>query len=182
VQNEQDIDCYRKPIFLILGFLMSLNNSAFSQVSINNDGSSPDNKAMLDVKSTSKGFLIPRMTQSEISSILNPTDGLTVLCTTNNKIYVFNITENIWKAMQYGSGTISPVPTDGLILYFPFNGNANDESGNGNNGTVYGATLTADRFGSASSAYDFNGVNAYINIPSHRYIKCCEWVYISHAG
>jgi len=35
----------------------------------------------------------------------------------------------------------------GLVAYYPFNGNANDESGNGNNGTVNGATSTEDRFG-----------------------------------
>ena len=48
------------------------------------------------------------------------------------------------------------VPTNGLVGYWPFNGNANDESGNGNNGTVNGATLTTDRFGVANKAYDFN--------------------------
>jgi len=48
---------------------------------------------------------------------------------------------------------------DGLVAYYPFNGNANDESGNGNNGTVYGATLTSDRFGSPNSAYDFVGTS-----------------------
>jgi hypothetical protein len=37
--------------------------------------------------------------------------------------------------------------TTGLVAYWPFNGNANDESGNGNNGTTYGTTLTPDRFG-----------------------------------
>jgi hypothetical protein len=41
----------------------------------------------------------------------------------------------------------SYVPTNGLVGYWPFNGNANDESGNGNNGTVNGATLTSDRNG-----------------------------------
>ena len=50
----------------------------------------------------------------------------------------------------------SYVPTNGLIGYWPFNGNANDESGNGNNGTVNGATLTADRNGLANKAYSFN--------------------------
>ena len=35
---------------------------------------------------------------------------------------------------------------DGFVAYYPFNDNANDESGNGNNGTIYGATLTTDRF------------------------------------
>ena len=54
------------------------------------------------------------------------------------------------------------VPQNGLVGWWPFNGNANDESGNGNNGTVNGATLTADRFGNANSAYSFDGVNDFI--------------------
>ena len=58
----------------------------------------------------------------------------------------------------------SYVPTNGLVGYWPFNGNANDESGNGNNGTVNGATLTADRNGKTNSAYNFNGQNNYIKI------------------
>jgi hypothetical protein len=53
----------------------------------------------------------------------------------------------------------SYVPTNGLVGYWPFNGNANDESGNGNNGTVTGATMTTDRFGSSNKAYSFDGVN-----------------------
>ena len=47
------------------------------------------------------------------------------------------------------------VPTNGLVGWWPFNGNANDESGNGNNGTVNGPILTNDRFGNSNSAYDF---------------------------
>jgi len=58
----------------------------------------------------------------------------------------------------------SYVPTNGLVGYWPFNGNANDESGNGNNGTVNGATLTADRFGNANNAYSFDGVDDFINL------------------
>ena len=45
----------------------------------------------------------------------------------------------------------------GLKAFYPFSGNANDASGNNNNGTVTGATLTTDRFGNANSAYSFNG-------------------------
>jgi len=62
----------------------------------------------------------------------------------------------------------SGIPTNllqGLVAYYPFNGNANDASGNGNNGTVYGATLTADRFGNPNAAYSFNGASAYITTP-----------------
>ena len=55
--------------------------------------------------------------------------------------------------------------TNGLAVYYPFNGNANDASGNGKNGTVHGATLTADRFGIANSAYSFNGVSSEILVP-----------------
>jgi hypothetical protein len=54
----------------------------------------------------------------------------------------------------------SYVPTSGLVGWWPFNGNANDESGNGNNGTVNGATLTTDRFGNAGQAYDFANANS----------------------
>jgi hypothetical protein len=56
------------------------------------------------------------------------------------------------------------VPTNGLVGYWPFNGNANDESGNGNNGTVNGATLTTDRFGIVNKAYSFDGASNYIEI------------------
>lgn len=51
----------------------------------------------------------------------------------------------------------SNVPTGGLVGYWPFNGNANDISGNGNNGTVTNATLTGDRFGYANAAYNYAG-------------------------
>ncbi len=51
----------------------------------------------------------------------------------------------------------SYVPTTSLVAWWPFTGYANDGSGNGNNGTVNGATLTADRYGNTNSAYLFNG-------------------------
>ena len=60
----------------------------------------------------------------------------------------------------------SYVPTNGLVGYWPFNGNANDETGNLNNGTVNGATLTSDRFGNANSAYNFDGLIGHISISS----------------
>ena len=58
------------------------------------------------------------------------------------------------------------LPTDGLVAWYPFNGNANDESGNGNDGAVNGATLSSDRFGNDESAYDFDGNNDWINCGS----------------
>jgi hypothetical protein len=61
-------------------------------------------------------------------------------------------------------GTANAGISDGLVAYYPFNGNANDESGNGNNGTVNGATLTTDRFGKTNSAYSFNGTDNEISL------------------
>jgi hypothetical protein len=64
--------------------------------------------------------------------------------------------------------TLAQVPSyvsaNGLVGWWPFNGNANDESGNNNNGTVNGATLTADRFGNANKAYSFDGMNNRIEV------------------
>lgn len=54
--------------------------------------------------------------------------------------------------------------TGGLVAYYPFNGNARDESGNGNDGEVNGATTTTDRFGSANSAYSFDGEDDVIEV------------------
>ncbi|MCK4641260.1 MAG: T9SS type A sorting domain-containing protein, partial [Candidatus Marinimicrobia bacterium] len=51
----------------------------------------------------------------------------------------------------------------GLVAYYPFNGNASDKSGNGNDGIVYGATLTSDRFEDENNAYSFDGVDNYID-------------------
>jgi hypothetical protein len=63
------------------------------------------------------------------------------------------------------SVTVNTIPTNGLVAYYPFNGNATDESGNENNGTVYGATLTSDRFGNSNRAYFFNRLNDYVQTP-----------------
>ena len=61
--------------------------------------------------------------------------------------------------LTYPVGTLNPkvggIPRDGLIGEWLFSGNANDTSGNGNDGTVSGATLTTDRHGASNSAYLF---------------------------
>ncbi|HCS21260.1 MAG TPA: hypothetical protein DIW47_11985 [Bacteroidetes bacterium] len=57
------------------------------------------------------------------------------------------------------------IPSSGLIGYWPFSGNANDQSPNGNHGTVNGSTLIVDRFGQVGSAYSFDGSNDHITLP-----------------
>ncbi|MEQ1676105.1 MAG: PKD domain-containing protein [Chitinophagaceae bacterium] len=56
----------------------------------------------------------------------------------------------------------------GLVAYYPFNGNANDESGNNNNPSLVKVVFTADRFGKPNAACSFNGKNNYIKIPDNR--------------
>jgi hypothetical protein len=63
-------------LILVFGF-----NHAFSQVGINTDGSEPDASAILDIKSTSQGILLPRMTSSQRNSIISPAEGLIIFCT-----------------------------------------------------------------------------------------------------
>ena len=61
--------------------------------------------------------------------------------------------------------TLGKLSTYGLVAWYPFNGNANDESGNGNNGTVNGAKLTLDKFENSNNAFYFDG-NSNISLPN----------------
>jgi hypothetical protein len=63
------------------------------------------------------------------------------------------------------AGTALAELQDGLVAYYPFNGNAIDQTGNGHDGTVHGALLNTDRFGNPNSAYSFDGGDDYVQIP-----------------
>ena len=66
---------------------------------------------------------------------------------------------------------------NGLVAYFPFDGNANDASGNGHDGIVNGATLSEDQFGNPESAYTFDGVDDFIQIADHVDLRFFETDY-----
>jgi uncharacterized protein (TIGR02145 family) len=71
------------------------------------------------------------------------------------------------------------IPTDGLVGWWPFNGNANDESGSGNDGMVFGATLTSDRYDLNNNAYFFNGsdfIQGANNISGTSTLSISIWV------
>ena len=78
----------------------------------------------------------------------------------------------------------SYVPTNGLEAWWEFNSNALDESGNNNDGTVNGASLTADRFGNSNEAYSFDGIDDYIacgtvmDISTKQAISISGWFYV----
>ena len=133
------------------------------------------------------------LTQEEITALYNGTTNTPIAGCTNNTACNYNSSATqddgscTYPAQTYlncagtcindadNDGTCdeletpalpSYLPSNGLVGYWPFNGNANDESGNGNHGTVNGATLTVDRDGNANSAYSFDGVNDNIIIAS----------------
>ena len=68
---------------------------------------------------------------------------------------------------------------EGLVAYYPFNGNANDDSGNGNNGTSVSTQLTQDRFGNSANALDFNGAGSSVVVPHSKSIAIQNDVTIS---
>jgi len=79
------------------------------------------------------------------------------------------------------------MPEEGLIAFYPFNGNAMDESGYSNNATVNTASLTTDRNGKYNSAYSFNGSSKIVfptyNFPvSNSTRSISVWVYSSDFG
>ncbi|MCP3906593.1 MAG: DUF1566 domain-containing protein, partial [Oceanicoccus sp.] len=80
-----------RALFLALAMIATYSISA--QVSINTDDSDPDGSAMLDVKSTDKGFLPPRMTETQRQTISSPATGLIIYNTTQNQPNYFNGTE-----------------------------------------------------------------------------------------
>ena len=60
----------------------------------------------------------------------------------------------------------SYLPQNGLVAWYPFNGNSDDSSGNSNHATNYGATLTTDRKGNANAAYSFSSSYLKVDVPS----------------
>ncbi len=76
---------------LLLFLILILGFSATAQVAINTDGTAPDNSAMLDVKSTTRGFLAPRMTLAQRNAIGNPATGLVIFQTNSSPgLYINN--------------------------------------------------------------------------------------------
>ena len=84
--------------FLILSvvFLMLFQIKSLAQnVGINATGANPDNSAMLDISSTNKGLLIPRMTQAERDAIVSPAQGLMIFQTDGTSGFYYY--QSTWK-------------------------------------------------------------------------------------
>ncbi len=74
----------------------------------------------------------------------------------------------------------APDFSKGLLAYYPFNGDTNDESGNERHARSVGATLAKDRFGTTNSAYSFDGNSNYIiglqELPDSKHLSVSAWI------
>ncbi len=95
--------------FFILFFLTIVSFNATAQVAVNSSGENPDGSAMLDIKSTSKGMLIPRMNSTNRTAISSPANGLIVYDTDTKSFWYYDSTG--WKEI-YGSNN-NTVLSDG---------------------------------------------------------------------
>ena len=79
-----------KKLFILIMLINCMGFMTRAQIGINTDGTSPDNSAILDVKSTNKGFLPPRMNSVQRNDILLPVNGLVIYNTDCNDIQYYN--------------------------------------------------------------------------------------------
>lgn len=98
---------FYKYLWIFLFVLIFVNEETRGQVSINSTGASADPSAGLDINFNNKGLLIPRLTKTQMTLISNPANGLTVFCTTDNKLYIFVNPPGIWKELPFGSEIVT---------------------------------------------------------------------------
>jgi hypothetical protein len=141
-------------LFLIIGI------SAHAQVAINTDASAPDNSAMLDVKSTNRGMLVPRMTTAQRTAIASPASGLLVFDNTSGSFWF------------YSAGSWVELTDQGSLQWTPSGSNISYSTGNvGIGDATPSETLTVgngDKFQVSGSQGDvtFTDDDASIQFPA----------------
>ncbi len=96
--------------------LLILAVNAYSQVSINADGSNADGSAMLDVKSIDKGFLPPRMTETQRDAISSPTTGL-IIYQTDGKTGLYSFNGLAWTAVRTKTYSVGDFAQGGIVFW-----------------------------------------------------------------
>jgi hypothetical protein len=97
-------------LFTFLVTFLLLADRVNSQVAINSDGSIPNSSSMLDISSTSKGMLIPRMTSAQKTAIASPATGLMVYDTDTQSFWFYN--GATWKNINTTSNSTLTLLTD----------------------------------------------------------------------
>ena len=95
------------------------------------------------------------------------------------KIKIITICAAVFIVIPFMAGQTKADLSDGLVAYYPFNGNANDESGNGNNGTIQGgATFSEDRYGNPNGALSCDGIDDYVALPNESNFDLTEFTIV----
>jgi hypothetical protein len=122
----------------------------------------PNNGTNYSIVGTSQLLSVPYALNAS-----NAGNGINKISTTGDTVYLDNGDKYIIPGIKKVGNPPSTI-NNGLVAYYPFNGNANDESGNGRNGTIYGnVNLTQDRKGINNSAYDWPNTNSGFNSNSY---------------
>jgi hypothetical protein len=146
----------------------------------------PNNGTNYTITGTSQLLSVPYALESHnaknADNAKSAGDGIKSVSSTGDTVYLNNGKKYIIPGIKDVSAPATL--NNGLVGYWPFNGNANDESGNGNNGTVNGATLTTDRFGVMNKAYSFDGIDDYIytnynGVLGNNSRSICAWVKVA---
>jgi len=121
------------------------------------------------------------VTGNTITNVSANLTGLTAGTTYHFRVKAVNSVGTTYGIDMTFTTLYPPPPTSGLVGYWAFTGNANDESGYNHNGTVTGAVLTSNKMGTPNSAYYFDGVSDYIYITnsslvSGGYVSISIWV------
>lgn len=135
-------------IIILFAFCITIH----AQVAINTDGTNPDNSAMLDVKSTSKGFLAPRMTMAQRNTIGSPATGLMIYQTDNSPGYYYNSGSSV-SPFWFKVGELSFPYTVTVITDLDAMSITNIGIGN----AIYGEATTSSGTGIFGKATSFTG-------------------------
>ncbi len=149
-----------KKTFLLFTLLTAIVYS-YAQVAINLTGSGPDASAILDVSSTTKGVLFPRMTTSQRLAISSPATGLLVFDETENHYYYYD--GSAWVRFFDGALAINDLTdavSDGKSIYLGSNSGTNDD-GNNYNASLGYKSLYTNTSGSNNNSLGFKSM--YLN-------------------
>lgn len=83
------------------------------------------------------------------------------------KVYLILLSAVLFNCERASVGVKTASAEQGLVAYYPFEGNANDASKSQNHGIVYGAYLGLDSMNRSDNAYEFNGKGSHILVPQH---------------